>query len=92
MIGIEWRQIATLAAKEFRDRIQNRWVLAVAAVFAVFSLAISYFGGAEQGTLGPRSLEFVITSQVSLAIYLIPLIALLLGFDTIVGERERGSL
>jgi len=92
MIGIEWRQIATLAAKEFRDRIQNRWVLAVAVVFAVFSLAISYFGGAEQGTLGPRSLEFVITSQVSLAIYLIPLIALLLGFDTIVGERERGSL
>ncbi|MDF3831785.1 ABC transporter permease subunit [Cupriavidus basilensis] len=92
MMPIEWRQIATLAAKEFRDRMRNRWVLAVALVFTVFSLVISYFGGAEQGTLGPRSIEFVITSLVSLVIYLIPLIALLLGFDAIVGERERGSL
>lgn len=92
MIGFEFRQVATLAGKEFRDRVRNRWVLAVALVFTVFSVAISYFGGAEQGTLGPRSIEFVITSQVSLVIYLVPLIALLLGFDAIVGERERGSL
>ncbi|CAJ0711725.1 MAG: ABC transporter permease subunit [Ralstonia sp.] len=92
MIGIEYRQVAAVAAKELRDRLRNRWVLAVAVVFAVFSLVISYFGGAEQGTLGPRSIEFVITSLVSLVIYLIPLIALLLGFDAVVGERERGSL
>ncbi|CAG9165593.1 putative ABC transporter permease protein NosY [Cupriavidus laharis] len=92
MIQFEWRQVATLAGKEFRDRVRNRWVLAVAVVFTVFSVAISYFGGAEQGTLGPRSIEFVITSLVSLVIYLVPLIALLLGFDAIVGERERGSL
>ncbi|AVA34062.1 MAG: hypothetical protein COC14_07315 [Burkholderiaceae bacterium] len=91
-MAIECRQVATLAAKELRDRLRNRWVLAVATVFAVFSLVICYFGGAEQGTLGPRSLEFVITSLVSLVIYLIPMIALLLGFDAVVGERERGSL
>jgi Cu-processing system permease protein len=92
MMEIEWRQRVTLAAKEFHDRIRNRWVLAVALVFTVFSLVISYFGGAQQGTLGPRSIEFVIASLVSLVIYLVPLIALLLGFDAIVGERERGSL
>jgi len=89
---IEWRQIATLAGKEFRERMRNRWVLAVALVFTVFSLVIGYFGGAQQGQLGPRSIEFVIASLVSLVIYLVPLIALLLGFDAIVGERERGSL
>ncbi len=33
-----------------------------------------------------------IASLVSLVIYLIPLIALVLGFDAIVGERERGLL
>lgn len=92
MTRLEWRQVATLAGKEFRDRTRNRWVLAVAVVFTVFSVVISYFGGAEQGSLGPRSIEFVITSLVSLVIYLVPLIALLLGFDAIVGERERGSL
>lgn len=89
---MEWRQILTLAAKEFRDRLRNRWVLAVALVFTVFSLVIAYFGGAQQGQLGLRSIEFTIASLVSLVIYLIPLIALLLGFDAVVGERERGSL
>jgi Cu-processing system permease protein len=48
MLNIEWRQVATLAGKEFRDRMRNRWVLAVALVFAVFSLVITYFGGAQQ--------------------------------------------
>lgn len=86
------RQIVTLAAKELRDRLRNRWVLAVALVFAVFSLVIAYAGGAQQGAVGLRSLEFTIASLVSLVIYLVPLIALLLGFDAIVGERERGSL
>ncbi len=86
------QQIWTIAAKEFRDRIRNRWVLAVALVFAVFSLVITYFGGAQQGIVGFRSIEITIASLVSLVIYLIPLIALLLGFDAIVGERERGSL
>ncbi len=89
---MQWTQISTLAAKEFRDRLRNRWVLAVALVFTVFSLVITYFGGAQQGQLGVRSIEFTIASLVSLVIYLIPLIALLLGFDAVVGERERGSL
>ena len=89
---MELTQILTIAAKEFRDRMRNRWVLAVALVFTVFSLVIAYFGGAQQGQVGFRSIEFTIASLVSLVIYLIPLIALLLGFDAIVGERERGSL
>ncbi|MCM2253281.1 MAG: ABC transporter permease [Ramlibacter sp.] len=89
---MEARQILAIAHKELRDRLRNRWVLAVALVFTVFALVIAYFGGAQQGAVGLRSIEFTITSLVSLVIYLIPLIALLLGFDAIVGERERGSL
>jgi len=92
MLFIDFRQIGIVVGKEFWDRIRNRWVLAVALVFAVFSLVIAYFGGAQQGAVGFRSIEFTIASLVSLVIYLIPLIALLLGFDAIVGERERGSL
>jgi Cu-processing system permease protein len=92
IVSVEWRQVGTLAMKEFRDRIRNRWVLAVAAVFTVFSLAIAWFGGAQQGAVGLQSAEATIASLVSLVIYLIPLIALLLGFDAVVGERERGSL
>ena len=85
-------QIAAIAGKEFRDRIRNRWVLAVALVFTAFALVIAYFGAAQQGAVGFASIEVTIASLVSLVIYLIPLIALILGFDAIVGERERGSL
>lgn len=89
---MEIAQITTIASKEFWDRIRNRWVLAVALVFTAFALVIAYFGAAQQGTVGFRSIDVTIASLVSLVIYLIPLIALILGFDAIVGERERGSL
>jgi Cu-processing system permease protein len=89
---IEWGQVRTIAAKEFRDRIRNRWVLAVALIFALFALAIAYFGASQQGQVGFRSIDVTVASLVSLVIYLVPLIALMLGYDAIVGERERGSL
>jgi Cu-processing system permease protein len=89
---IEPRQVGVIAAREFRDRLRNRWVLAVMLVFTAFALVIAYFGAAQQGAVGFRGIEVTIASLVSLVIYLVPLIALILGFDAIVGERERGSL
>lgn len=92
MLNIEWHQIGVVASKEFWDRIRNRWVLAVAAVFTTFALVIAYFGSAQQGAVGFHGIDVTIASLVSLVIYLIPLISLILGYDAIVGERERGSL
>lgn len=92
MMNIEISQIKVIAGKEFRDRIRNRWVIAVAIIFTAFALAIAYFGSAQQGEVGLRNIEVTVASLVSLVIYLIPLIALILGYDAIVGERERGSL
>ena len=37
---LQLSQVLALAGKEFRDRFRNRWVLAVAVVFTVFSLKI----------------------------------------------------
>jgi Cu-processing system permease protein len=88
----ELRPVAVVAAKEFRDRLRNRWVLVAAAVFTAFALVIAYVGAAQQGEVGLRGIDVTIASLVSLVIYLVPLIALVLGFDSIVGERERGTL
>lgn len=90
--GSGWGPFFAIAGKEFRDRLRNRWVLAVAVVLAVFALLIAYFGGAQSGEVGFRGIGVTVASLTSLAIYLVPLIALLLGFDAIVGERERGTL
>jgi Cu-processing system permease protein len=92
MSSIELRPIAVIAGKEFRDRLRDRWVLAVAVLFTLFALVIAYFGAAQQGAVGLRSIDATIASLVSLVIYLVPLIALILGYDAIVAERERGSL
>jgi Cu-processing system permease protein len=92
MAALELAPVITIARKEFWDRIRNRWVLGVAVLFAAFALLIAYFGAAQQGAVGFRGMGLTIASLVSLAIYLVPLIALILGFDAIVGERERGSL
>lgn len=88
----EWSQIRVIAGKEFRDRIRNRWLLAIAFIFALFALAIAYFGAVQQGEVGFHNIDVTIASLASLAIYLVPLIALILGYDAIVGEKERGSL
>src|SRR4030066_707265 len=89
---MEIAQIATIASKEFWDRSRSRGVRAVALLFTAFALTIAYFGAAQQGSIGLRSIDVPIARLGSLVIYLIPLIALILGFDAIVGERERGSL
>ncbi|WP_136417234.1 ABC transporter permease subunit [Herbaspirillum sp. ST 5-3] len=90
--SVDWSQVRVIASKEFRDRIRNRWVLAVALIFSLFALAIAYFGSAQQGAVGFRGIDVTIASLVSLVIYLVPLISLILGYDAIVGEKERGSL
>jgi Cu-processing system permease protein len=92
MARIEWGQVGAIARHEFRDRIRNRWVLAVALLLALFALAIAYAGSAQQGELGFRGIDVTIASLSSLAVFLVPLIALILGYDAIVGERERGAL
>src|SRR5581483_9547497 len=92
MPAIELRPILVIARKEFWDRLRNRWVLAIAAIFTVFALVIAYFGAAQGGAVGFQNMDVTIVSLVSLVIYIVPLIALILGYDAVVGEGERGTL
>jgi Cu-processing system permease protein len=89
---VDWRQVRIIAVKECRERVRNWWVLAVAVIFALFALAIAYFGTAQQGAVGFHGIDVTIASLVSLVIYLVPLIAMILGYDAIIGEKELGSL
>lgn len=81
-----------VAEKEFRDGLRNRWVLAITLVLALLAMGISYFGAAASGGVGFTSLSTTIVSLSTLAVFLIPLIALLLAYDAIVGEEEQGTL
>jgi Cu-processing system permease protein len=82
----------TIARKELSDSLRNRWLVAISLVFATLALGIAWFGAAAAGQVGYASTPATIASLASLGIFLIPLIALLLAYDAIVGEEEGGTL
>lgn len=85
-------KILIVAAKEWRDGWRNRWLIAITLIFAIMALGLSWFGSVTYGQSGPSPLDSTIASLVSLAVLVIPLIALLLGYDAYVGEQEAGTL
>jgi len=84
--------IQTMARKEFCDGLRNRWLLAISLLFAVLAIGIAWLGAAASGQLGFTSVPATVASLSSLATFLMPLIALLLAYDAIVGEDESGTL
>lgn len=85
-------RILTTAAVEFRIALRNRWVTIAVLMMALFSLVLSAAGSAPTGTLGADRLSVTVASLTSLAVYLVPLVALLMSFDAVAGEVERGTL
>ncbi|MDO9524150.1 MAG: ABC transporter permease subunit [Gemmobacter sp.] len=71
---------------------RNRWVLIAVLLMVVFSLVLSAAGSAPTGALGADRLSVVVASLTSLSVYLVPLVALLMSFDAVAGEVERGTL
>lgn len=84
--------VFTLALKEFRDGMRNRWVAATIVLLAGLTLAVALLGSAPVGTTKASNLAVIVASLSSLSVYLVPLIALMLAYDAIVGEAERGTL
>ena len=80
------------AGKEFSDGLRNKWVVGATLILAALALALTLLGSTPTGLLGVKPLAVTVVSLSSLTIFLIPLIALLLGYDAIVGEAERGCL
>ena len=82
----------TLALKELRDGLRNRWIAAAIIVLGTLALSLSMLGSAPTGSVRASSLDITVISLASLSVYLIPLIALMLSFDAMVGEFERGTM
>jgi Cu-processing system permease protein len=84
--------VLIIAAKEVQEGLRNRWVLATTILLAALALTLTFLGSAPTGNVGVRALDVVIVSLSSLTIFLLPLIALLISHDAIVGEMERGTM
>ncbi|OYR85162.1 ABC transporter permease, partial [Halorubrum sp. E3] len=83
------RHVFVVAVTEYRLAVRSRWALALTALFVVFGGVMLTFSGSA---VGPAGAERVVASLTSLAAYLVPLAALALGYDAIVGREEEGWL
>ena len=86
------RQILAVAKKEILDGIRNRWIVATTLLLAALALTLTFLGSAPTGTVGASQLAVTLVSLSSLTILLLPLIALLLSYDAICGEFDRGTM
>ena len=86
------KAVIAIALVEIRIGIRNSWVLLSAGILAVFSILLVLLGSAPSGAVDVHLLTVATASLSTLAVYLIPLIALLLSFDAVAGEVDRGTL
>lgn len=77
-----------LIIHEFREKTRDRWILVVSFLFVALN-----FGAGLYGQQAGEGAALVIgPSMVTLSSLLVPLVALLLGYDAITAERERKTL
>lgn len=90
-----------IAKKEYLENVRNAWVVTVSVVFLAITLLtawlVSAFGfqSGEPGTLASEAYSRVVTTFSAMQAFggfLPPILALMLGFATLAGERESGSL
>ena len=86
------KMIWILALKELRDGLRNRWIAAAIILLALLAIVLSLMGSAPTGSVKVSALDITVINLASLSVYLIPLIALMLSFDALVGEFERGTM
>jgi len=84
--------IKTIARQELAINIRNRWTLIFAAVFAVLVLAISSFGLVTAGIIGFQGFARTSASLLNLVLYVVPLVALMMGTLSFTSEKSAGEL
>ncbi|SNT39400.1 ABC transporter permease [Tropicimonas sediminicola] len=85
-------RIGTVFTQELRLARRNLWVALATVVLALFALALAFFAAGQGAALDADVLSLTSASLATLSVYLIPLIALLMSYDSFAGEIERGAL
>lgn len=82
----------TIAQKELRDALRNRWFLLYTLAFIALSLAFSYLALAGAGIVGFAGFGRTAASLINLVLLIIPLMALTVGAQSLAGEQEKSTL
>ena len=89
---IDASTILTLARKEVRESLRNRWFILYTIAFTVLALGVSSLSLAGTSVDGLAGFGRTTAGLINLVILIVPLMALTAGAGSIAAERERGSL
>ena len=84
--------VAAIAGREVLAGIRNRWMLAASLLLGLLALTLAFIGSSPVGAVAASPLAITVVSLSSLSVFLVPLIGLLVSYDTLVGEIERGTM
>jgi Cu-processing system permease protein len=87
-LSITW----TIALRELREALRNKWLIGFAIGFSILSLALSRTSLASAGYAGLGGFGRTAASMVNALLLFVPLLGLSVGAGVIAGDRERGSL
>ena len=89
---MDFNAIFNIARLELTINIRNRWTLIFAFAFAALVVAIAYFGLVTAGTVGFQGFLRTSASLLNLVLYIVPLVALVMGTMSFTSEKNSGDL
>jgi len=85
-----------VARKDYEDAIRSKTLWVVTGLFVLLTGGVAYFLDAIGGALAPEGTELTATDFVFVVQlpgqWLIPLVAVLVGYKSVVAERESGTI
>jgi Cu-processing system permease protein len=89
---MELRLLWTIAQRELREALRNKWLWFYALAFAALALALSRAGVAAAGYGGLGGFGRTAASLINAMLLFVPLMGLSVGAHALAGDRERGTL
>jgi ABC-2 type transport system permease protein len=84
---------SAVARKDFEDAVRSRWVAGLSALFVLLVSAAAYLVRPAPGqTISSNQVLNSLFVRDALVTTLVPLIALIVAYNAVIGERESGSL
>ena len=89
---MDFMNVWTIAQKELRDALRNRWFVLFTVAFAGLALALSALSQPNGSQLRLASYSRTAASLINLVLLFVPLISLTLGTSGLASDRETGAL
>lgn len=87
---MSWQAVAR---KDFQDAVRSRWLLGLMALFVLLVSAAAYVVRPAPGqTVNSNAIINSLIVRDAMVTTLVPLIALVVAYNAVVGERDSGSL